>query len=518
MKDKVEVEHISPYTSLSNQLVHEDDHHELFNEKPDLSPAAIKNYFATRIPNMLDLPLYHQEKKWYQILNPVTGLKEMSALDWHFYFLGFLAWSLDAMDFFCVSVSAPEIAATLGVSVTDITWGVTLVLMLRSVGAIIFGIAADRFGRKWCYIAVCGLFIPVEIGTGFVQTYKQFLGVRAIFGILMGAMYPIAMVTAIEGQPTMARSALSGLFIPGYCFGYILAMVFYRAFAGTYKEGEGWRSLFWFSAGLSVLLCTWRSLIPESPDFVATREKKRRYNEANKPRFGFIDKSVLQTLKTEWLLFIYLVLLYSGFNFTTHGAQDLYVTMLTKQFNVGLNKKTVIVVVSNIGGMIGGSLMGNASELFGRRLTVVICMLFSGAFLYPSFFNADQNWWAYVFLNAGIIGAWGISSVYLVEVVNKANRTLISGLVYQLGNLVSSASATIEARLGERFPLEGFSDDMYDYGKVMCIFCGAVFSYMVICITLGPEKFHNNMDVSNKERARIEESDSENEIKSDSRA
>lgn len=102
-------------------------------------------------------------------------------------------------------------------------------------------------------------------------------------------------------------------------------------------------------------------------------------------------------MKTEWLLFIYLVLLYSGFNFTTHGAQDLYVTMLTKQFNVGLNKKTVIVVVSNIGGMIGGSLMGNASELFGRRLTVVICMLFSGAFLYPSFFNADQNWWAYVF-------------------------------------------------------------------------------------------------------------------------
>ncbi|KAI5969087.1 hypothetical protein CANMA_001892 [Candida margitis] len=515
MKDKVEVEHISPYSSSSNQSVQSDDANDLFNEKPDLSLASIKHYFATRIPNLLDMPVYHQEKKWYQVLNPMTGLREMSTLDWHFYFLGFLAWSLDAMDFFCVSVSAPEIATTLQVSVTDITWGVTLVLMLRSIGAIIFGIAADRFGRKWCYIAVCGLFIPVEIGTGFVQTYQQFLGVRAIFGILMGAMYPIAMITALEGQPTVARSALSGLFIPGYCFGYILAMVFYRAFSGTYKEGEGWRSLFWFSAGLSVLLCTWRACIPESPDFVQTREKKKRYNKSNKTTF--IDKSVLQTLKTEWLLFVYLVLLYSGFNFTTHGAQDLYVTMLTKQFGVSLNKKTVIVVVSNIGGMIGGSLMGNASELLGRRLTVVICMLFSGAFLYPSFFNADQNWWAYVFLNGGIIGAWGISSVYLVETVNKANRTLISGLVYQLGNLVSSASATIEARLGERFLLEGASDDMFDYGKVMCIFCGAVFSYMIVCIILGPEKFHNNIDVSNKQRVQVEEIDSDEDINSKSR-
>ena len=512
MKDKVEVEHISPYSSSSHQLVLEDDHHDLFNEKPDLSWPSIKNYLATRIPKMLDLPLYYQEKKWYQVLNPITGLKEMSTLDWHFYFLGFLAWSLDAMDFFCVSVSAPEIAATLKVSVTDITWGVTLVLMLRSVGAIIFGVAADRFGRKWCYIAVCGLFIPVEIGTGFVQNYQQFLGVRAIFGILMGAMYPIAMVTAIEGQPTVARSALSGLFVPGYCFGYILAMVFYRAFSGTYKEGEGWRSLFWFSAGLSVLLIAWRFLIPESPDFLATREKKRRYNKVSKPKFGFIDKSVLQTLKTEWLLFIYLVLLYSGWNFTTHGSQDLYVTMLTKQFNVSINKKTVIVVVSNIGGMIGGSVMGNASELLGRRLTVVICILFSSAFLYPSFFDADKNWWAYVFLIAGNMGSWSISSVYLMEVVNKANRTLISGLAYQLGNLVSSASATIEARLGELFPLEGGAGDMYDYGKVMCIFCGAIFAYMIVCITLGPEKFHNNTDVGNKESVGMEDTESKEKV------
>ena len=119
------------------------------------------------------------------------------------------------MDFFCVSVAAPEIANTLNISVTDVTWGVTLVLMLRSVGAVIFGIASDYFGRKWTYISIVTLFVVVEVGTGFVQTYQQFLGVRAIFGILMGAMYPIAMVTALEGQPIAARSVLLGLFYQG---------------------------------------------------------------------------------------------------------------------------------------------------------------------------------------------------------------------------------------------------------------------------------------------------------------
>ena len=110
-----------------------------------------------------------------------------------------------------------------------------------------------------------------------------------------------------------------------------------------------------------------------------------------------IDKSILVTFKTEWLIFSYLVLLYAGWNFTTHGSQDLYVTMITKQYHVGLDKKTIIIVVSNIGGIIGGIIMGQASELLGRRLTVVISIVCAGAFLYPSFFNPDRNWPAYIF-------------------------------------------------------------------------------------------------------------------------
>lgn len=517
MEEKARADHIS--ITNSNELNYDDNSNsyknqpelddELFNEKPDLSLSSISRYFATRLTTLLDLPLYHTHKKWYEVINPIPGLKSMSKSDWNFYCLGFFAWALDAMDFFCVSVAAPEIANTLNISVTDVTWGVTLVLMLRSVGAVIFGIASDYFGRKWTYISIVTLFVVVEVGTGFVQTYQQFLGVRAIFGILMGAMYPIAMVTALEGQPIAARSVLLGLFLPGYCFGYIMAMVWYRAFAGTYKEGEGWRSLIWFSGGLSLILIVWRLFTPESPDYIKMKIKKEKFNQQQRLKeqeqnggvavkekkfWQKIDKSILVTFKTEWLIFSYLVLLYAGWNFTTHGSQDLYVTMITKQYHVGLDKKTIIIVVSNIGGIIGGIIMGQASELLGRRLTVVISIVCAGAFLYPSFFNPDRNWPAYIFLNAFVFGSFSVGPAYLLELVNSTHRTLLSGVAYQLGNLVSSASATIEAKIGERFPLKD-QPGMFDYGKVMCIFCGAIFAYMIFIIFLGPERFHRDLQI-----------------------
>ena len=88
--------------------------------------------------------------------------------------------------------------------------------------------------------------------------------------------------------------------------------------------------------------------------------------------------------------------------------------MITKQYHVGLDKKTVIIVVSNIGGIIGGIIMGQASELLGRRLTVVISIVCAGAFLYPSFFNPDRNWPAYIFLNAFVFGSFSVGPAYLL--------------------------------------------------------------------------------------------------------
>lgn len=116
-----------------------------------------------------------------------------------------MGWTWDACDFFSgespswrysqkvnttaksdidpVSLTVSDIAKTFGKTNSDITWGITLVLMFRSVGAAIFGFFGDRYGRKWPFIVNNLLFIILELATGFTQTYTQFLVVRALFGI-----------------------------------------------------------------------------------------------------------------------------------------------------------------------------------------------------------------------------------------------------------------------------------------------------------------------------------------------
>ncbi|CAK7904010.1 carboxylic acid transporter protein homolog [[Candida] anglica] len=499
----------------------------LYNEKPDLSAAAIRHYAATRLSTLFDIPIMSSEKTVWQTINPIPALSEMNARNWNDYFLGFFAWAVDAMDFFCVSASASEIAASLGVNIKDITWGVTLVLMLRPVGAIIFGIATDYYGRKWPFIVNCLLFVVLEIGTGFAQTYAQFLGVRALFGVAMGGMYGNAAVTALENQPKHAKSVLSGFFLPGYNLGYLLSIVFYRGFQFSYKEGEGWRALFWFSAGLPVILIVWRFFIPESEVYLRMKAAKKASNArkrdlessgevqvVSKSWKDKIDPSIFVTIKTEWLMFIYLVLLMAGLNFISHASQDLYPTYLLKQRQFGVDERTVIMVVVNLGGMCGGIVIGQMSEVLGRRLMMIIGCIAGGCMLYPAYMMSSREAvtggdFALVFF---IMGIYGVIPIHLMELVNATHRTFLSGLVYQLGNLISSPSATIEADLGSNFPLDiPGVEDAYDYGLVMAIFCGAIFAYIIVLVLVGPERFNRDLSVTSDHLSIVESRVSEEE-------
>jgi len=208
-----------------------------------------------------------------------------------------------------VSLTVSDLATTFNRSNTDITWGITLVLMLRSVGAIIFGIWADRYGRKWPYVFNLILFIVLELGTGFAQTYNQFLGVRAIYGIAMGGLYGNAAATALEDCPEEARGIVSGMLQQGYAFGYLLATAFARGLVNT--TSHGWRPLFWFGAGPPVLIIIFRIYLPETNTFIA-RQKVRAAGENVGKTFVTEGKVAL---KKHWLLLIYMVLLMAGFNF-----------------------------------------------------------------------------------------------------------------------------------------------------------------------------------------------------------
>lgn len=106
-----------------------------------VQPAPAGKYVASRLSSL--------KPPMEKIANPLRLLRLLNPKQWSFFGVAFFAWTWDAFDFFTVSLTISQLAETFGKTTTDITWGITLVLMFRSVGSTIFGIAADRYGRKW---------------------------------------------------------------------------------------------------------------------------------------------------------------------------------------------------------------------------------------------------------------------------------------------------------------------------------------------------------------------------------
>lgn len=439
-----------------------------------------------------------------KVENPVKLLRMLNARQWSFFAIAFSAWTWDAFDFFTVSLTVSELAEQFGKTNSQITWGITLVLMLRSVGSTIFGIAADRYGRKWPFIVNNLLFIVLELGTGFTQTYSQFLACRALFGIAMGGLYGNVAATALEDCPEAARGIVSGMLQQGYAFGYLLATAFARALVDT--TSHGWRPLYWFGACPPALFIIARTFMPETDAF---KERMLVRDASGRVHQTFFREGKV-ALKEHWLLLIYLVLLMAGFNFMSHGSQDLYPLYLENQLNFSKNAVTVTQVIANLGAMLGGTVIGYSSQIFGRRFSIIFISIIGGALLYPYSFVKSKSVMAAAFFEQFCVqGAWGVIPVHLMELSPGSFRTFVVGTAYQLGNLVSSASSTIESTAGERFPLSSLVrtsatgkttiTKRYDYGLVIAIFMGCVYAYVILLTFVGPENLRQQFGIAEDE-------------------
>ena len=182
--------------------------------------------------------------------------------------------------------------------------------------------------------------------------------------------------------------------------------------------------------------------------------------------------------------------------------QDLYPTMLENQYDFGADAVTVTQVVANLGAIAGGTTIGYLSHALGRRLSIIYACVVGGALLYPySFIGSEKVAAAAFFEQFCVQGAWGVIPIHLMELSPGSFRTFVVGTSYQLGNLVSSASSTIEATIGERFPLppkmeDGETVERYQYGKVICIFMACVYVYTIVLTVLGPEYKGRDMGVA----------------------
>lgn len=176
--------------------------------------------------------------------------------------------------------------------------------------------------------------------------------------------------------------------------------------------------------------------------------------------------------------------------------------MLSNQYKFSPDAVTVTQVVANLGAMTGGTMVGYSSQIFGRRFCIIVMCIIGGALLYPYTFTSSKAVIAAAFFEQFCVqGAWGVIPIHLMELSPGAFRTFVVGTSYQLGNLASSASSTIEADLGENYPLppiekKGKPVKRYEYGKVICIFMGAVYAYVILLTLVGPEKRGRDLSVN----------------------
>ncbi|KAJ7084571.1 MFS general substrate transporter [Mycena belliarum] len=433
----------------------------------------------------------------------LTQLATVTPLQWAFFWVGWLAWTCDAIDFFSVSLSVPALGEQFGKPTSSITQAITLTLLFRSVGAVLFGVFSDRFGRKWPLVFNLVLVAVLELGAGFVQTFPQFLALRSLFGIGMGGIWGLAASTALENLPVGLRGLASGVLQQGYAVGYLIAAVISLQLVPAVSVG--WRALFWTGAGISAFGAVLRALLPESAAFEKARASAESHgvvSEAQKTR-AFL-RETKQMLKTHWLLCVYAVLLMTGFNFLSHGSQDLYPTYLQKSKGIKAHAATVATIIGNCGAIAGGGFAGWISQFLGRRITIVAFTLLTAVFI-PLWIIPDtfSGLAAGAFcVQFGVQGAWGVIPIHLAEMAPPAFRATFPGVAYQLGNMVSSASAQIEATGGENLKTTLNGVEVPDYAKVQGILLGVVAAFVVFITIIGPENHGSHFE---KHRAAFDE-------------
>ena len=343
----------------------------------------------------------------------------------------FLGWMLDAFDFFLMVFTLRAIATEFGTDVRAVALGITLTLAMRPLGALAFGLLADRYGRRPVLMADILLFSVLELASAFAPSLVALLALRAAFGFAMGGEWGIGAALTMETLPARARGLASGVLQQGYAFGYIVAALVY----GLFFDRIGWRGMFAVGVLPALLVLFIRRHVEESPSWAQTRRRPRA--------------NLAATLRAHKGLVVYVVVLMTAFNFFSHGTQDLYPTFLQAQRGLSTQTVSLMVIIGHVGAILSGTTVGALSQRIGRRRAIVAAALIAIPAIPLWAFGANLallTLGAFC-MQAAVQGAWGVIPIHLNELSPREIRGTFPGFTYQLGNLLASINATWQAAI-----------------------------------------------------------------------
>lgn len=377
---------------------------------------------------------------------------------------GLLGWSLDAFDFFLMVFVMKSIAGDFHAQVKDVAYSITLTLMFRPVGALVFGWLAERFGRRPVLMIDILLYSFFELASAFAPSLATLLILRALFGFAMGGEWGVGCSLVMETIPVESRGMISGILQEGYALGYLFAASVY----GLLFSLIGWRGMFAVGVLPALLVLYIRRGVKESP--VWTHRDRRREPAKSKGSIG-----------QHWKAYLYGILLMTGFNFFSHGTQDLYPTFLQTQHHLSPGMVSIISIVANIGAIIGGIAFGIYSQRAGRRRAIVTAALLAIPVIPLWAFSPTPfllGLGAFL-IQVMVQGAWGVVPAHLSELSPEGMRGVFPGFTYQFGNLLASGNAVWQAGIAE--------GHHGNYGLALALVAGLTAITLAIITVCGPE-------------------------------
>ena len=379
---------------------------------------------------------------------------------------GFLGWTLDAFDFFVLVFAAKAIAADFHVAREDVVFAVTLTLLARPFGAFVFGLLADRYGRRPMLMLDIALFSLFELGSAFAPTLPVLFVLRLLFGFAMGGEWGLGSSLTMEIIPEKSRGFVSGLLQEGYACGNLLAaLLFWLLF-----DHIGWRGMFVVGFVPSLLVLYIRAAVPESPVWLHTQQSK-----------SVQERHPLRAMRGYWGRALFMIVLMTLFNCFSHGTQDLYPLFLQVEKGYGTDLAGKLSLIGPTGAIIGGLFFGALSERIGRKRAIILAALLSLPILKLWAFSSEPvllgmgAFWLQVMVQ----GAWGVVPVHLNELSPDAVRATMPGLTYQIGNFISAGVPWMLTTLAEA--------NNKQYGLTMAVFIAGVAILLAVVTALGPE-------------------------------